>query len=104
MNNVFVPKKTLDAQGRPEIRTSSDFRPINAATIRDSYPLEDMNKIIEWLSKRKTFSSMDMRDGYWGVSLRPADRYLTAVKTSMGLMQFKRMAMGLKTLAHSTRE
>ena len=39
---------------------------------------------------------MYMRDGYWGVALRPSDRYLTAVKTSMGLLQFTRMAMGLR--------
>ena len=63
--------------------TASDFRPTNSATIRDSNPLEDMNKIVEWLTKRKVFSSMGMRDGYWGVALRPSDRYLTAVKTSM---------------------
>ena len=55
-----------------------------------------MKKIIERLSERKVFSSMDTRDGYWGVALRPSYRYLSAVKTSMGLMQFTRMAMGLK--------
>ena len=96
VNNVFVPKKTLDAQGRPQVRTVSDFRPVTAATIRDSYPLDDMNKIVEWLSKINAFSSMDMRDGYWGVALKPSDRYLTAVKTLMRLMQFTRMAMGLR--------
>lgn len=39
---------------------------------------------------------MEMINGYWGVSLRPSDRYLTAVKMYMGLMQFTRMAMCLR--------
>ena len=55
-----------------------------------------MSMIVEWLSKGKVFSSIDMRDGYQCVALRRSDRYFTAVKSSMGLMQFTRMAMGLR--------
>ena len=95
-NNVFVDKKTLDADGRPEIRMASDFRLINSVTIRDSYPLEDMNRIVEWLASKKIYSTMDMRDGYWGVPLRKSDRYLTAIRTALGLVQYTRMAMGLR--------
>lgn len=97
MNNEFVNKKTLDPKtNRPEIRMATDFRGVNAGTVKDSYPLEDMSKITEWLSQKKTFSTMDLRDGYCGVRLMKEDLYLTAIKTSVGLVQYTRMAMGLK--------
>lgn len=93
---MFLSKKTFDAQEHSEIKTASDFRPIKAATIREFYPLENMTKIVELLSKRKVFSSEDMIYSYWGVALRTSDSYLTAFKTSMGLMKFTRMAMELR--------
>lgn len=86
----------LSDQRRPEIKTAIDFLPINASTIRKSYPLEYMNKIVEWLWKRNLFSTADMKDGYWEVPLRPSDSYLTAVKTSVGLTQFTKMEIELR--------
>lgn len=96
VNNVFVRKKTRNEKGEIEMRMATDFRGVNAGTVKDAYPLEDMGKILEWLSHRRIFSTMDLRDGYWGIKLKKEHRYLTAIKTSVGLVQYTRMAMGLK--------
>lgn len=50
-NNVKFPKKALDSQGNPSIRTTSDLFPISATTIKDFYPLTDRKWKVEWLSK-----------------------------------------------------
>jgi hypothetical protein len=37
-----------------------------------------------------------LKDGYWNVQLAEESRYLTAVKTVVGLVQYTSMTMGLK--------
>ena len=97
--NVFVPKKTLGADGKPEIRTTSDMRRLNVATKPMRYPLPDITAITEWLASRKFFTCLDLTSGYWSVPLARESRRFTAVKTVLGVMQYCRMVMGLKNAA-----
>jgi hypothetical protein len=48
------------------------------------------------LAKKRWFSVADVKYGYWNVRLAEESRYLTAVKTVVGLVQYTRMTMGLK--------
>lgn len=45
--NLFVPKKTLYASGRPDIRTIGDNRKVNLATNKDAYIMENMEMVLE---------------------------------------------------------
>jgi Reverse transcriptase (RNA-dependent DNA polymerase) len=53
---------------------------------------------LEWLAKKRWYSVADLKDGYWNVRLAEESRYLTAVKTVVGLVQYTRMTMGLKNV------
>ena len=72
-----------------------DYRKLNAATIKDSYPLPRPAEALDSLSGSCWFSTMDLSSGYWQVELEPQDREKTAFNSGSGLYQFKVMPMGL---------
>jgi hypothetical protein len=88
--NVFVPKK------KGGLRTTTDFRQLNAMTVSDTYPMEDVRTTLDWLSGKKIFSTFDLKDGFFQVVLAEESRPLTAVRTVMGLVQYRRLPQGLK--------
>ena len=47
------------------------------------------------MSGHKCFNKMDLRKGYWHVSLSERSKPLTAFKTPRGLFQFKTIPFGL---------
>jgi len=88
--NVFVPKKDRT------LRVTSDFRGLNARTLADSYPMEGVKETLDWLSRKKVFSTFDLKDGYFQVELAEESRKLTAVRTVLGLVQYCRLPQGMK--------
>ena len=89
--NVFVPKKN-----KKDLRTTSDFRLLNSLTVTDVYPMEDMKATIDWLSAKKVYSVFDLKDGFYQVDLCEESRPLTAIRTCIGLFQYRRLPQGLK--------
>jgi hypothetical protein len=72
------------------------MRAVNAVTVGDAFPTEDIGAVLEWLAKRRWYSVADLKDGYWNVRLTEESRYLTAVKAVVGPVLYTRMTMGLK--------
>lgn len=48
-----------------EWRLCVDYRQINENSIRDAYPIPQINAILEKLRNSKFFSTIDLRHGYW---------------------------------------
>lgn len=87
---VLVPKKDDTA------RICVDYRHLNAVTKTDSYPMPRIELL--HLAKRTLYmSTIDLRSGYWQVSVKPEDRDKTAITTPFGTFCFKRMPFGLKS-------
>jgi Reverse transcriptase (RNA-dependent DNA polymerase) len=95
-SNFMVPKKALPDGSPGFLRLTADMRAVNAATVSDAFPTKDIEAVLEWLAKKRWYSVADLKDGYWNVRLAEESRYLTAVKTVVGLVQYTRMTMGLK--------
>jgi len=64
---LFVKKKD---QG---LRLCVDYRPLNAVTIKNKYPLPRIDHLFDQLDGAKVFSKIDLRSGYHQIKIRPSD-------------------------------
>ncbi|KAJ4431151.1 hypothetical protein ANN_19746 [Periplaneta americana] len=93
---LVVPKK-IDASGKRKWRICVDFRQLNNETIGDSFPLPNIQDILDKLGRARYFSALDCASGYWQIPLAKEDQCKTAFSTTSGHFEFKRMPFGLKS-------
>ena len=93
---LIVPKK-LDASGKRKWRICVDFRKLNDVTVGDSFPLPNIQDILDKLGRARYFSALDCASGYWQVPLAEEDRVKTAFSTTTGHYEYLRMPFGLKS-------
>lgn len=73
---------------------------LNAATVRDCYPVLRMNECIDSLVSTKAFPTLDANSSYKRTELNQAGLLKTAIFTHNGLYRNTRMPFGLKN-AHA---
>ena len=78
------------------IRLCVDFRPLNAITLQEVWPLPIIKEILEKLSKSKWFSKLDLKCGYWQIKMGEKSITKVAFSTSDGHYEFLRLPFGLK--------
>jgi hypothetical protein len=83
-NNGFVEKRRHPDGTSAGIRETADMRAVNSVSVGDAFPTEDVKAIVSWMSSKKWFSVMDLRDGYWNIALSKESRKFTAIKTAIG--------------------
>jgi len=86
---LFVKKKDHS------LHMCVDYRPFNAVTIKNKYPLPRINILFDQLSKAKVFSKIDLRSGYHQIKIRPQDIPKTAFSTKYRLYEYLVMSFGL---------
>lgn len=91
---LVVPKKA-GPNGEKQVRVVIDFRKLNKITIKDAFPLPQIEDILDQLGHSKYFSTLDLAMGYHQVLLDEKDREKTAFSTDIGHFEFKRMPFGL---------
>ena len=79
---LFVKKKDKS------LRMCVDYRPLNAVTIKNKYPLPHIDILFDQLAKAKVFSKIDLRSGYHQIKIRPEDIPKTAFSTRYGLYEY----------------
>jgi hypothetical protein len=72
-----------------------DYRPLNAVTIKNKYPLPRIDTLFDQLAGGKVFSKIDLRSGYYQIKIRPQDISKTAFSTRYGLYEYLVMSFGL---------
>ena len=93
---VIVHKKT------GEIRLCVDFRSLNAGTIRDSFPLPQIEEALQAVKAAVWFTSFDLAQGYLQLAMDEADIHKTAFNTgSSGLYEFTHMPFGFSNAGAS---
>ena len=86
---VLIPKKD------GSIRFCVDYRKLNSATTRDSYPLPRIDDCLNALGGNKYFTLLDLASGYWQIPLAEAAKSKTAFITNSGLYEFNVLPFGL---------
>jgi hypothetical protein len=86
---LFVKKKD------ESLRLCVDYRPLNAVTIKNKYPLPRIDVLFDQLVRAKVFSKIDLRSGYHQMKIRASDIPKTAFSTRYGLFEYLVMSFRL---------
>jgi hypothetical protein len=86
---LFMKKKDNN------LRLCVDYRPLNAVTIKNKYPLPRIDILFNQLARAKVFSKIDLRSGYHQIKIRPSDIPKMAFSTKYGLYEYLVMSFGL---------
>jgi hypothetical protein len=77
------------------LRLCVDYRPLNAVTIKNKYPLPRIDILFDQLAGAKVLSKVDLRSGYHQIKIHPEDVSKTSFSTRYGLYEYLVMSFGL---------
>ena len=77
------------------LRICTDFRWLNARTLKDAHPLPHQADCLAALGGNAFFSTMDLTSGFYNIPMCEEDKKYTAFTTPVGLYEYNRMPQGL---------
>jgi hypothetical protein len=86
---LFVKKKDQS------LRLCVDYRPLNAVTVKNKYPLSCIDILFDQLARAKVFSKVNLRSDYHQIKIRLEDVPKTAFSTRYGLYEYLVMSFEL---------
>ena len=86
---LFVPKPD------GSLRLCVDYRYLNSCTVKNAYPLPNIEELLDKLAGAKVFSSLDLKSGYHQIGIDHEDRSKTAFRTPFGHFEWNVMPFGL---------
>jgi hypothetical protein len=92
--DLFVKKKDNS------LRLCVDYRPLNAVTIKNKYPLPRIDILFDQLVGAKVFSKIDLRSGYHQIKIKPCDIPKRLSRPDMDYMNIWLCLSGLLTHRH----
>jgi hypothetical protein len=72
-----------------------DYRPLNAVTVKNKYPLPYIDLLFDQIIGAQVFSKIDFRSGYHQIKIHEEDILKTAFSTRYGLYEYLVMSFGL---------
>jgi hypothetical protein len=77
------------------LRLCVDYRPLNAVTIKNKYPLSRIDILFDQLAGARVFSKIDLCFGYHQIKIRDEDIPKMTFSTRYGLYEYLIMSFGL---------
>ena len=78
-----------------KLRLCIDYRPLNAISIPDVYPLHRIDEMIDQGGRSVVFSKLDLHSGFHQIRVHPDHVERTEFKTKYGTLAYKVMPFGL---------
>jgi hypothetical protein len=72
-----------------------DYRSLNEVTIKNKYPLPQIEDLFDQMNGASVFLKIDWRSGYYQWKIRESDIPMTAFRTRYGLYEYNVMSFGL---------
>ncbi len=72
-----------------------DYRKVNEVTVKDQYPLPQIQEIFDQIGGSTIFSALDLKSGYWQLPVAEKDVQKTAFQCHQGHFEFKKLPFGL---------
>jgi hypothetical protein len=72
-----------------------DYRPLNAVTVKNKYPLPRIVLLFDQLIGAQVFLKIDLRSGYHQIKIREEDIPKTAFSTRFGLYEYMVISISL---------
>lgn len=95
-SRVFlVPKKTLDASGKQELRLVIDYRRVNDLTVRQHWAMPDIRGLHSQLAKSTLFTALDLEAGYHHIPMTESAKRIAAFITPFGHFEPNVLMFGL---------
>jgi hypothetical protein len=86
---LFVEKK------EKELHLCVDYRPLNAVTVKNKYPLPRIDILFDQLAGAQVFSKIDLRSGYHQIKIHAKDIPKMAFTMRYDLCEYLIMSFGL---------
>ena len=94
-NSPYASPVILVPKSDGTTRLCIDYRELNKQTIKDKYPLPNMNDIFDRLGGSLIFSTLDLKAGYHQIPLNELSKKKTTFITHYGLFEYNKIPFGL---------
>jgi hypothetical protein len=95
-SQIHLVPKPAGPDGVRKLRTTIDFRFLNACSVPKAWPLPVISQMLQRIGRAKPsyFAKLDMTWGYWQAPLHENTKRFTAFITYMGIFEWNRAPMG----------
>ena len=94
-SSLWASPALLAEKKNGDLRFCVNYRRLNALTSKNVFPLPRIDDILDQLSGKCIFSTLDARTGYWQTKVHKSSCEKTAFVTMDGLYEFRVMPFGL---------
>ncbi len=95
-NSKYACQVTLPVKKDGSRRFCGNYRPLNAQTRRDSFPMPLVEDVIDQLGNSSWFTALDLQSGFWQIRMAAEDIKKTALITKTRLYDWTVMPFRLK--------
>lgn len=94
-NSDFASPIVIVKKKNGEERICVDYRRLNAKTIKDRFPMPNIEENLQRLAGNRFFTVLDLASGYYQIPVCETSRKYTSFVTPDGQFEFNRMPFGL---------